>query len=315
MARSMLDSLRGPSQSPTTAKSTIRGRRPLPRLETSGGNVMTKRRASVAAAIAGLVALALPIGWVWADHVRIEVTPQPQPPSTTVIVPSPQPPPRSAGLPRPPSGSGFHVRVPSRRRLRQPSARARVVASADRGRSGCGTVGSTASSGSRCHRGLRPAFFRDHAVDLRYDRFTWATGGPWAGRLTVIARRDGARSEWMELLRQRQAITVYGPVRLRSAQPCDNDPIDADKSRSAKVRAGHGAREASLGARLGGRDVGPALDELPPRGAHGRGGARRPGRGLCGSGGRPAPPRRPRPGGEGRRRPPAPPRGPPGPGR
>src|SRR5207249_10362318 len=137
-------------------------------------------------------------------------------------------------------------------------------------------------------------------VDLRYDRFTWATGGPWAGRLTVIARRDGARSEWMELLRQRQAITVYGPV--RSAQPCDNDPIDADKSRSAKVRAGHGAREASLGARLGGRDVGPALDELPPRGAHGRGGRGRPGRVLCVSGGARVPQRRPRTGGKADRR-------------
>src|SRR5947199_213675 len=57
---------------------------------------MTKRRARVAAAIAGLVALALPIGWVSADHVRIEVTPQSQPPSTTVIVPPPQPPPPSS---------------------------------------------------------------------------------------------------------------------------------------------------------------------------------------------------------------------------
>jgi hypothetical protein len=72
------------------------------KLETSGGNVMTKRRAWVAATVAGLVALALPIGWVGADNVRIEVTPQPQPPSTTVIVPPPQPPPSSTTVIVPP---------------------------------------------------------------------------------------------------------------------------------------------------------------------------------------------------------------------
>jgi hypothetical protein len=55
--------------------------------------MMTKRRAWVAA-VAGLIALALPIGWAWGDNVRIEVAPQPQPPpsSTTVIVPPPAPP-------------------------------------------------------------------------------------------------------------------------------------------------------------------------------------------------------------------------------
>src|SRR6266700_1504266 len=58
-----------------------------------GGHMMTTRRARVTA-VAGLIALALPIGWAWGDNVGIEVTPQPQPPpsSTTVIVPPPAPP-------------------------------------------------------------------------------------------------------------------------------------------------------------------------------------------------------------------------------
>ena len=45
------------------------------------------RRAWIAAGVAGLVALSLPIGWARADHVHIGVTEQPS--STTVIVPPP----------------------------------------------------------------------------------------------------------------------------------------------------------------------------------------------------------------------------------
>src|SRR6266480_1100327 len=76
----------GPVQFPTITKS---------RSDTSlGGHIMMTKRRSWVAAVAGLIALALPIGWAWGDNVRIEVTPQPQPPpsSTTVIVPPPAPP-------------------------------------------------------------------------------------------------------------------------------------------------------------------------------------------------------------------------------
>src|SRR5262245_7068644 len=94
MARSMLELLRG-SARPT--KSRIRSGNRC-RSRTSGGKMMTKRRAWLAAAAAGLVALGLPLGWVGADHVKIEVTPQPQPPSTTIIVP----PPATQVVPAPP---------------------------------------------------------------------------------------------------------------------------------------------------------------------------------------------------------------------
>jgi hypothetical protein len=61
----------------------VRGKTPWRQL-------MMKRRAWTATAIAGLVALAISIGWARAEHVRIEVTPPPPaPPSTTVIVPAP----------------------------------------------------------------------------------------------------------------------------------------------------------------------------------------------------------------------------------
>src|SRR5688572_25435068 len=50
--------------------------------------VMTMgRRAWIATAVAGLVALSLPFGWARADHVRIGATQQPS--TTTVIVPPP----------------------------------------------------------------------------------------------------------------------------------------------------------------------------------------------------------------------------------
>src|SRR5262252_1555028 len=55
--------------------------------ETSGGTMTMGRRAWIAAAAAGFVALSLPIGWARAEHVLIGVTPQPS--TTTVIVPPP----------------------------------------------------------------------------------------------------------------------------------------------------------------------------------------------------------------------------------
>ena len=45
------------------------------------------RRAWIAASVAGLVALSLPMGWAQAEHIRIGVTQAPS--STTVIVPAP----------------------------------------------------------------------------------------------------------------------------------------------------------------------------------------------------------------------------------
>ena len=47
------------------------------------------RRAKIAAAVAGFVALSLPIGWAGAEHVRLGATQQPSTSTTTVIVPPP----------------------------------------------------------------------------------------------------------------------------------------------------------------------------------------------------------------------------------
>jgi hypothetical protein len=47
------------------------------------------RRRTLLTVVAGLAALSLPLGWAWADHVRIEVNLQPPASSTAVIVPAP----------------------------------------------------------------------------------------------------------------------------------------------------------------------------------------------------------------------------------
>ena len=56
------------------------------------------RRGTLLTVVAGLTALSLPLGWAWADHVRIDVNPQPPASSTTVIVPAPAAP----AVPAPP---------------------------------------------------------------------------------------------------------------------------------------------------------------------------------------------------------------------